>query len=337
MYKSSCAQWSEVAIVQHRKFLIPILAVLLVGVVAPLSVQRAHGDDYSTTLNVTGVLAKGYTDQYLGGTYNVIQAGNTINFNVFFTANYIVFQRNLTMGVKFDWMQNYQNTTSPVTVLAYGTTTVTLAFQLPQLSGANANLNQAPHSWTLEMWDMGLASTWTAGCSDPGSVKAPACIQWSSNAYSYYPCYNNCLQIAIYSSQQATYYNNMLQAGAIIGALSTVLGGTNPPAGSSAAAADMAQATTQALLAQNAYRTGDFNTAQSDSQNALNDANAAQSSLGTIGGGTDAATMTSIWLTGAAVIMGGIGALLLGFGGFKYMRGKTRSMPNYTPPTPAKS
>ncbi len=318
---------------QNRKFLIPILAVLLVGVVAPLSVQRAHGDDQSATLNVTGVLAKGYYDQYLGGTFNVIQAGNTINFNVFFTANYIAFQRNLTMGIKFDWMQNYQNTTSPVTVLAYGTATVTLAFQIPQLSGASANLNQAPHSWTLEMWDMALASTWTNGCSDSGYVRAPACIQWNSCDY----CGINQYRIAVYSSQQATYYNNMLQASAIIGALSAVLGGTNPPAGSSAAAADMAQATTQALLAQNAYRTGDFNTAQSDSQNALNDANAAQSSLGTIGGGTDAAIMTNIWLTGAAVIMGGIGALLLGFGGFKYMRGKTRSMPNYTPPTSAKS
>jgi len=66
--------------VQNRKFLIPILAVLLVGMAVPLSVQRAHGDDTNETLNITGLLARGTYDYYLGSTVDAIQAGNTMTF-----------------------------------------------------------------------------------------------------------------------------------------------------------------------------------------------------------------------------------------------------------------
>ena len=87
-------------------------------------------------------------------------------------------------------------------------------------------------------------------------------------------------------------------------------------------------------LANSAYSTGDFSTAQTDYQNALNDANAAQNSLSTIGGGTDTATFTSIWLDSVAILLGGIGAILVGFAGFKYLRGKTRALPSFTPSAP---
>src|SRR5439155_5821608 len=107
---SLCRQKVKVAVVQHRKFLVPIFALLLVGVAVPLSVPRAHGDDTNETLNITGLVARGTSDSYLGATVDAIQAGNTINFNVVFTANSYVYQRNLTMGVKFDWMTNFQNT-----------------------------------------------------------------------------------------------------------------------------------------------------------------------------------------------------------------------------------
>ncbi|OLD40093.1 MAG: hypothetical protein AUI21_05300 [Nitrospirae bacterium 13_1_40CM_2_62_10] len=90
-------------------------------------------------------------------------------------------------------------------------------------------------------------------------------------------------------------------------------------------------------LANNAYALGDFSTAQTDYQNALNDANAAQSSLSTIGGGTDAATFTSIWIEAVAVLFGGIGALLVGFAGFKYLRVRTRASAGYAPSTAPKA
>jgi hypothetical protein len=138
--------------------------------------------------------------------------------------------------------------------------------------------------------------------------------------------------LAVYSSAQTNSYNSKLQASAIITSLNNVLGSTFQPApGTSSALASLAQANTQMSLANNAYALGDFSTAQTDYQNALNDANAAQSSLATIGGGTDAATFTSIWLDSVAILLGGIGAILVGFAGFKYLRGKTRALPSYTP------
>jgi hypothetical protein len=318
--------------VQNRKFLIPILAVLLVGVAVPLSVQRAHGDDTNETLNITGLVARGTYDSYLGSTVDAIQTGNTLTFNVIFTANSYVYQRNLTMGVKFDWMTNYQNTTSYLAVYAGQTLTVTLAYTIPALTGQYSGLNLQPHSWTLELWDMATTATWNANnyCYDynyaPPNVPA-MCRSFSSNGYPY--TYHS---LAVYSSAQTSSYNSKLQASAIITSLNNVLGSTISPApGTSSALASLAQANTQMALANNAYSLGDFATAQTDYQNALNDANAAQSSLSTIGGGTDTATFTSIWLDSVAILLGGIGAILVGFAGFKYLRGKTRALPSYTP------
>ncbi len=104
--------------------------------------------------------------------------------------------------------------------------------------------------------------------------------------------------------------------------------------GTSSAVASLAQAQTQLTLANNAYKIGDFNTAQTDDQNALNDANSAQSSLATVGGGTDTATLTSIWLDSVAILLGGIGAILVGFAGFKYLRGKTKALTSFAPSAP---
>ncbi len=315
--------------------MIPILAVLLVGVAVPLTVQRAHGDDNNETLNITGLLARGTYDSYVGGTVDAIQAGNTMTFNVIFSANSYVYQRNLTMGVKFDWMNNFQNTTTYLAAYAGQTVTVTLAYQIPALTGQYQALNLQSHTWTLELWDMGTSATWNANtyCYDYNNAPPfvqPMCRSFSSNGYPY--TYHS---LAIYSSAQTGSYNAKLQASAIIMSLNSVLGSTNSPApGTSGALASLAQANTQMVLANNAYSLGDFATAQTDYQNALNYANAAQSSLATVGGGTDTATLTSIWLESVAILLGGIGAILVGFAGFKFLRGKTRAMAGYTPSAP---
>lgn len=321
---------------QNRKFLIPILAVLLVGMAVPMAVQRAHGDDSTETLNITGLIARSTYDNYLQGTVDAIQAGNTMNFNVIFTANTYVYQRNLTMGVKFDWMNNFQNTTSDTAVYAGQTVTVTLAYTIPALAGQYSALNLQAHGWTLELWDMAQGATWNAnsGCFDfnyaPPNVPA-MCHAFYSYNYPYH-------SLAVYSTAQVSSYNSKLQASAIITSLDAVLGSTNSPApGTSAALASLAQANEQMALANNAYGLGDFATAQTDYQNSLNDANAAQSSLATIGGGTDTATFTSIWLESVAILLGGIGAILVGFAGFKYLRGKTRALPSYTPASTPKA
>lgn len=319
---------------QNRKLLIPILAVLLVGMAAPLSVQRAHGDDTfnSPVLNITGLLARGTDDMNLG-TVDAIQAGNTMTFNVIFTANTYVYQRNLTMGVKFDWMTNFQNTTGSIPVDANGVVTVSLAYQIPNLAGQYSALNLQAHSWTLELWDMATGATWSVNtfCGDsnnaPPNVQ-PMCHAFFSNGFPF-----NYHSLAVYSSAQAGGYTSKTQATAITNALNAVLGVVTftPAPGTSAARASLAQANTQIALGDEAYKLNDFTTAQTDYQNALNDANAAQSSLSTIGGGTDAATFTSIWLESAAILLGGIGAILVGFAGFKYLRGKTRALSPATP------
>src|SRR5712691_7687324 len=131
----------------------------------PLSVQRAHGDDNTETLNITGLVARGTSDSYLGGTVDAIQAGYPMNFNVIFTANAYVYQRNLTMGVKFDWMTAFQNTTSDTAVYAGQTVTVTLAYTIPALAGQYSALNLQAHTWTVELWDMAQGATWSVNSS----------------------------------------------------------------------------------------------------------------------------------------------------------------------------
>jgi hypothetical protein len=325
--------------VQNRRFLIPILAVLLIGVVAPLSIQRAHGDDiYSgPSLTISGFLYRNQPDAYLGSTYqtfDAVQAGNTLTFNVLFTANTYVYQRNLTMGVKFDWMTNYQNMTgSYVAVYAGQTVTMSLSYTIPALTGQYANLNQASHTWTLEIWDMPVGASWHGGCSDSNSYPPnvpPMCNSISNTCFfcggtTWHP-------VVVYNSAQANSYTTRLQAASILASLSSAFrtSFTSPP-GSSAALAMYSQGNTQLTLGDAAYANGDFTTAQTDYQNALNDANAAQSSLSTIGGGTDTATFTSIWLDSVAILLGGIGAIMVSFAGFKYLRGKTRALPSFTP------
>ncbi len=308
---------------QHRKIIVSVLAILLIGIITPATTPKAHADDWYTNFNVSGYTYRG-TDNYYGADVNGVPAGNTLTFTFYFESSccYPAFQRNITMGVKFDWMTSFQNTTTPVTILTGNSAYATLSYTVPTTPGLNLVL----HSYTVEAWDMAMGATWNNyqyGCPyDNGII---SCHESNGN------------NVAIYSGPQATAVTNIQLATSEINDLSYILGSTKQaPAGTNGAIADLAGASVQLSLAQDAYNRGDFNTASTDSQNAVNQANAAQSSLATTGGGTDAATMTSIWLTGVAVIMGGIGALLLGFGGFKYLRGKTRAISGYTPTSASK-
>jgi hypothetical protein len=259
---------------------------------------------------------------------------------VLFTANSYVYQRNLTMGVKFDWMSNYQNLTGSYTAVYAGqTVTLSLTYTIPALAGQYANLNQAPHTWILQVWDMPVGANWHGGCFDNNYNPAyqtvlPMCISFTNNCGFF--CFGQYHPVAVYNSAQASCYTSRLQAAAILTSLGAAFSSTSsPPPGSSAALAMYSQASSQMVLANAAYSNGDFATAQTDYQNALNDANAAQSSLSTIGGGTDTATFTSIWLDSVALLLGGIGAIMVSFAGFKYLRGKTKALQGYAPAAPA--
>ena len=337
---------------QRRKLFAGIVAILIVGLALPAYMPRAHAFYQTTSLQTSGYTTRSYYDSYLSTTVDGIKAGSTLTFTVTIYSDPAVYQRNISMGVKFDWMSQFQNASNaspsaPYALFANQAAYLTLTVNMPALSGQYSGFNLQPHYYTLEIWSTPTGQpTYTGYCPTDNAFYSnnpnakTGCLMYS-NSYYYTNCYGYCQvvgrPIAIYNDAQASIATTSQQAAAEIGALQTYLSGlTTPPPGTSGAAANLAAALVQQSLASNAYKNGDFATAQTDYQNALNDANAAQSSLATTGGGTDVATMTNIWLTGAAVIMGGIGALLLGFGGFKYMRGKTRSMQSYTPATTAK-
>jgi hypothetical protein len=322
-------------VVQHRKFAAAILAILIVAIVAPISIPKGHADDTSENLQTSGYVIKessvsgGFRDIYLNSYVDAIKAGSVMTFTLIFQASPVVFQRNVSMGVKFDWMSNFQNSSmaSPqntFTIFANQIVIITLSYTIPDLTGQYADLNLETHSWTVQVWDGPANSVWTNGCGFD-DVGAP-----------YLACrsFFNSNPLAIYSSAQASGMLNRLEANNEITALSASLRSVlQAPPGSSNAVAMLAAASTQMALGDTAYSTGDFSDAQTDYQNSLNDANAAQSSLATTGGGTDTATLSSIWIQAIAILFGGIGALLVGFAGFKYLRArsKTISGSTYTP------
>jgi len=302
------------------------------AIVVPVSVQKAHGDDVSEQLTTSGYVIRSYSDSFLARTVDAVQAGNVMTFTLVFVANSVVYQRNVSMGVKFDWMNNFQNSSianpqNTFSIYANQIATITLNYTIPNLTGQYAGLNLVPHSWVLEVWDGPANSAWSAsaGCGfdDGNVVPGIACRS-----------FNNSNALAIYSNAQATGVLDSQQASAELTSLKSSLSSVlQPPPGATNTLALMALANAEVTSGNLAYQTGNFNTAQTDYQNALNNANAAQSSLATTGGGTDTATLSSIWIESVAVLLAGIGAILVGIAGYKYLRARSKLMTGttYTP------
>ena len=310
-----------------KKLVAVILAILIVGISSPAFVPRGHADDTSMSLSANGYVMKGFYDPYLGSTVDAVKAGSTLSFTLAFVASSQVFQRNVSLGIKFDWSNTYQNSSmanpsATFTILHDTIAYITLNATIPTLSGAYSGLNLVRHNWQIQVWDGPANSGWTNGCNfDDFFAPYLACRSFfNSNS------------LAIYSAAQASGMLARSQANVEISALSTSLRSVlQAPPGSSNAVALLAAASTQLSLGDNAYATGDFSDANNDYQNSLNDANAAQSSLATTGGGTDTATLSSIWIEAVAILFGGIGALLVGFAGFKYLRGRAKAFTSYSP------
>jgi len=303
------------------KLLLAILAILLVTIVVPSTIPKGHADDQYETLNTTGYVVRHNYDSFYGEFVDAVQSGSALTFTLTFVAsNSPNFQRNITMGVKFDWSNHFENTSASTPVLTGQTNYITLTYTMPALTGQYANLNLTPHSWTVEVWDMALGAVWTNSC------------YYYDTGYQSCRTFNNSYSLAIYSSAQATSILTEQQASAEISAIGSILSSTKQaPPGTSSAVASLATAEEQLTIGETAYQTGNFATAQTDFQNALNAANAANNALASTGGGTDTATLTSIWLIAVAGLLGGIGALLLGFGGFNYLRRRARSFTSYVP------
>jgi len=100
---------------QSKKILVACLSLFLVALALPTaSIPRAHAFlAANPSITVTGLALTAYTD---GGTgtgvitgnsmVNVAGIGATITFNVVVFADNptTAYQRNVTVGVKFDWM-----------------------------------------------------------------------------------------------------------------------------------------------------------------------------------------------------------------------------------------
>ena len=312
----------------------------MLAIVAPMSIPRGHADDASENIVATGYVIKGYSDPYLGGPVDAIQAGSILRIVVPFHADSESIVRNMSLGIKFDWMNSYQNSSmaspqNPYQVFANQWVYLTINYTIPNLTGAYSGLNLSPHSWKVQLWDYQDGTTYSSnfGCATYYSYETTV---WTGT---YYKFVSSCREfddysVAIYSSQQSSAVLAKQQANTEVNILASAFQYVlNPPPGSSNAIAQLAAAKVQLGLGDTAYANGDFSTAQTDYNNALNDANAAQSSLATTGGGTDTATLTSIWVDAVAILFGGIGALLIGFAGFKYLRGRAKSLSTYSTPS----
>lgn len=318
-----------------KKLVAALLAILIVGISSPALIPRGHADDTSMSLTTTGYALRNSYDPFLQRTVDAVKAGSTLQFTLVFVASGQNFQRNVSMGVKFDWMNTYQNSSmanpaSTYTIFANQIAYITLNVTIPALTGQYSGLNLITHNWQVQVWNGPANSAWSNGCGfDEFFAPYLACRNFFNNN-----------PLAIYSSTQASGILARQQATTEIAAIRASQGVycfsgatciSQPTAGTASAQAFLAQASTQLSLGDTAYSTGDFNGANNDYQNAVNDANSAQNSLGTVGGGTDTATLSSIWIQAVAILFGGIGALLVGFAGFKYLRGRAKAFTSYSP------
>jgi hypothetical protein len=311
-------------IMNRRKTLVACLPIVL-GVLAlsAISVPRANAFAQSINVSLSGLGVSGFADPTTGVTVDGIGSGSTLTVTVVIVANSYspAYQRNITVGFEGDWMSQYQNASnaSPSSTMALSSAaqgTATISVTMPSTGGLT------DHTWTVAVWDGAANSlngaTCFAGNNPAGPSAACDLITYSSAGYD---------QLAIYTSNQLSAAEDSVQAASSISytntALTTLVGVSlkTPPPGATAAAGDLAQANTQMALGSQSWKNGDYSGAQTHYQNALNDANAAASSLTGQGGGTDEANLVNLILGGTGIMLVGIGALLAGLGVLvRYMR-----------------
>src|SRR5439155_17176330 len=92
---------------QRRKIAIACLSLLLVGLALPsTSIPRAHAFHTGTITVTLGNVLLGATDPLTLGTVTAAQASSTVSVNIVIQASNIVYQRNVTLGLKADGIGN---------------------------------------------------------------------------------------------------------------------------------------------------------------------------------------------------------------------------------------
>ncbi len=293
--------------------------LLSLGLVVPLvSIPRVEAFHSQLTYSLTGTVVKDYSDQLLG-TVDAAKEGSTVTFNVMIVANdFVVGQRNITVGVKFDWMTSFVNASNArpgqtLQLQAGGTAIVTVSVSIPALSGSYVGLNLATHSWQLRVWSSTENSAVTySDCPHP-QASLSGCEDRSGSRF------------AVYSNNQADGVLAREEANSKISVLSSTLSSLiELPPGAATAISDLSRARAELSSGDTSYSNGDFAGAKTHYTNALNLANSAASSLSSQGGGVDSASLANLILGGTGFLLAGVGVLLAGIGGLSYLRRRSK-------------
>jgi len=294
---------------QTKKILVVALSLLLVALALPTTnINKAHAftSPANNSVTVSNVL-NGFSSPTIGsGT--VAQSGSTLSITVVVQAssfNTPAYQRNVTIGIKGDWMTVYQNA-SILTLTTNQIASTTISVTLPTV-----NTISPSHIWNIEVWDGPLTGN-VGPCQgndsteqNRGSSAQTACFQLASGS----------LSILTSDQYSAAQVRNAAQT-AISGA-----GGLTDET----ARCQMAPATTERNLGDQSWTNGDFGGAKTHYQNAQNDANAALATQVNLGGGSTNAGILSAIESGTGILLFGLGGLLAGFGGFFYLRRKPKA------------
>jgi hypothetical protein len=306
---------------QRKRIIVACLSLLLVALAIPtVSIPKAHAF-FTGNINVTlGGILRDFTDPNRN-TVDAAQAGSTLSVTVSILASNVIYQRNITMGFKGDWMTQYQNASNAnpggtLSLTAGQVGSGTISVTLPSTGAATPT-----HTWTVAVWDGPANSLNGADCTGGRTEKTKSC-ETTTNFNAGYS------GLAIYTGDQFSAAQADLQSTGLIASVNAAIASLalHPSTpGVTAAAGQLAQARAEQSLGAQSWMNGDYAGAKTHYQNALNDANAAAGSLTNQGGGVDNATLINLLLGGIGIALIGIGALLAGLGGFFYLRRKPKA------------
>ena len=291
---------------QRKKIVIAAISLLLVGLALPgANINKAHAFLNTHSLSLGNVLISPNLPSGVGG--EAVQGGTslTVTANVqgsLFTPSY---QRNITIGFKADWMQNYQNA-SMFTLTSGQIGSTSFSVSVPSTAG----ILPLQH-WNVEVWDGPSGSSTIANCDPSNSENNPtsgiktSCISLGSGF------------VTILTSDQYAAAQARNNAEIITGSIGTL--------SNSAANAQLDQANAELTLGDQAWQGSDYAGAKTHYQNAQNDANGALATAYNLNGGSQNAGIVSIIESGTGILLFGVGGLLAGFGGLLYLRRKPKA------------
>ena len=292
---------------QRKKIVIATLSLLLVGLaLSGANINRAHAfTSGHNSVTISGVLI-GFNLPPGVGSNTVVQSGAAMTVTATlqgstFTPSY---QRNVTVGFKGDWMQNYQNA-SILTLTSGQIASVSLTITAPTTSGVSP-----AHSWSVQVWD-GPSSGTVSGCTggdgenNPGSGVTKSCFILSSGT------------VSILTGDQYSAAQSRNNAEVVLNSA----GGLSNPA----ATAQVDQANAEVNLGDQAWFGGDFASAKSHYANAQTDANAALATAYNLNGGSQNAGIVGAIESGTGILLFGLGGLIAGIGGLFYLRRRPKA------------